>query len=278
MSGGTMKTIVLIPSFNECASLMRLLPKINVPLVVIDDGSNDGTVDYLKSHNFTYLSKTQNAGVSKAIADGVIYAYDRGFENVITLDADGQHDPRHLDAFFQALHSSDFVYGNRFTNLSNVPSAKVASNMFASILTLVALGVFVPDVSCGFRGFKTIDFINSFNEVDAYQFIYTSLFESIVQKKRLSAVGIEPIYYINTLLCTRRIEILSLCEAISRFTSININGFDRLNNNILQRKDAQIEIRKCMFHFFYLQQKDSYIIQCNLKDALSYYGKELYNV
>ena len=267
-------TIVVIPAYNQCKSLRNLLPKIDFPFIVIDDGSTDGTLDYLLRENILHLYNEKNSGVSVSLANGVKYALEHGYDRVVTFDSDGQHDQKHIRAFCEKLDQYDFVYGNRFSSLEYISSAKIASNMFASMLTLVAFGVYIPDAACGFRGFRLeAGMDRRINSLNAYQFVYYSLFDAIIKGKPLSAIEIEPIYYVNSLLCTRYIEIVSLIETVFMFTSLHIAGFDDFYCKIRQREDTSIAISDCPFYFYYVSKHDAYIIQCDIKKAYDYYRR-----
>ena len=92
------KTLLLIPVFNESASLTPLLAEIrqalpDLPICLIDDCSTDDTRRVLRGMNCDYLTLPCNLGVGGAMQTGFRYAFEQGYQYVIRLDGDGQHPP-----------------------------------------------------------------------------------------------------------------------------------------------------------------------------------------
>ncbi|MGR0220196.1 glycosyltransferase family 2 protein [Agromyces sp. ZXT2-6] len=112
-------TLIVLPAFNEEASVGRVLEEIQrvmpgVPCLVVDDGSTDGTAARARAGGATVLALPYNLGVGGAMRAGFKYARNEGFRNVVQLDADGQHDPAEVPALVAALDEADIVIGARF--------------------------------------------------------------------------------------------------------------------------------------------------------------------
>lgn len=114
---------LLIPAFNEAASLGRLLPELPARLhgrqlqpLVIDDGSVDGTADVARRHGTQVISLSSNSGKGASLRAGLRAIRSRPLDAVVLMDADGQHDPRALGRLVGPVldGSSDVVCGSRY--------------------------------------------------------------------------------------------------------------------------------------------------------------------
>ncbi len=116
-----MKKIVIIPAFNEEARIAAIIGKIHsidnaLEIAVIDDGSKDNTAHSASSAGAVALRLPFNMGYGVALQTGYKYAYENGYDIVIQLDADGQHDPKYIPDMIAALlkNSDDVIVGSRF--------------------------------------------------------------------------------------------------------------------------------------------------------------------
>ena len=107
---------IIIPAYNEAATIGSVVidaSKLGVAIVV-DDGSSDGTGYLAKEAGAFVVRHNVNLGYDQTLNSGFIYANKSGYEYVVTMDADGQHDPNILNKFVQALNKgSDVVIGVR---------------------------------------------------------------------------------------------------------------------------------------------------------------------
>ena len=116
--------LVIIPTLNEKGNLKKLFYKIkknlkNFDILFIDDNSKDGTrneIDSLikKNNNIFCIYRKRRLGVGSAHKAGLIYAYRKKYKIVITIDADGTHDPLFIKKMLKKLKKSDLVITNRF--------------------------------------------------------------------------------------------------------------------------------------------------------------------
>ena len=92
---GNGEIIALIPGYNEARFIGDVVKAAahHIPVIVIDDGSSDGTGGVAALAGAKVLAHTRNQGKGKALLTGFDYAISRGVDAAITLDADGQHDP-----------------------------------------------------------------------------------------------------------------------------------------------------------------------------------------
>jgi len=121
------ETVVLVPTYNESASLPRLLERIaaatpEVDVLVIDDGSPDGTADIAErlaaeDPRISVLRRTRKDGLGPAYRAGYAVALERGYRFVVQMDADGSHPPETLPqllALAAAVPGADLVIGSRW--------------------------------------------------------------------------------------------------------------------------------------------------------------------
>ncbi|MFQ5449724.1 MAG: glycosyltransferase family 2 protein [Nitrospinaceae bacterium] len=118
---GTRKTLIVIPAFNEERNLGAVLEGIHlttpgIPVLVVNDGSSDGTARVARDHQARVISLPFNSGYGVALQTGFMYAMKNNYSIVVQMDADGQHDPKHIIDLLQEIHKSDLdvVIGSRF--------------------------------------------------------------------------------------------------------------------------------------------------------------------
>ena len=112
-----MKTIAaVIPAFNESQSIQRVVGKVveYAEPIVVDDGSTDDTNNLAKASGCTVVTHHTNMGYEKALETGIKRAIADGFKCIVTLDADGQHDPTIIKSFAAKIDGGfDIVIGER---------------------------------------------------------------------------------------------------------------------------------------------------------------------
>ncbi len=113
--------MVLVPAYNEEASISRLLADVRrhlpgAALVVVDDGSADRTAEVAREAGARVLRLPCNLGVGPAVQTGFRYAIESGFDYLIRLDGDGQHPPAEALKLIEAMRSqpTDLVVGTRY--------------------------------------------------------------------------------------------------------------------------------------------------------------------
>ena len=122
-----MKTLIIIPTLNESANIDKLIKKIfrlvSCYVLVIDDNSNDGTLNKLKilkkkHKKFNYIIRKNERGIGSAHLRGINYAYRLNFDFCISMDADGTHNPREINKMLRLCKKSgwDIVNTSRFLN------------------------------------------------------------------------------------------------------------------------------------------------------------------
>jgi glycosyltransferase involved in cell wall biosynthesis len=112
-------TLIVIPAYNEAASIGSVVAEVRgelpwVDVLVVDDGSSDETGVLAERAGATVARIPYNLGVGGAMRLGYHYGRDHGYETVVQLDADGQHDPRYVPKLLDGLADADVVIGARF--------------------------------------------------------------------------------------------------------------------------------------------------------------------
>jgi glycosyltransferase involved in cell wall biosynthesis len=151
-----MNICALIPTFNEAAHIATVVHSTRqyVPdVVVIDDGSDDGTAEVARQAGAVCLRLETNSGKASALRAGIAFAGERDFTYVLLLDGDGQHLPEDIPALIEAARASnaDLVLGARAFARGGMPRARYYSNTIGSKVTSWLVGRDIRDSQCGFR-------------------------------------------------------------------------------------------------------------------------------
>lgn len=150
--------LVAIPALNEEDSVADVVRAVHRALpastcVVIDDGSRDATARRAREAGATVLSLPFNLGVGGAMRAGFRYARTHGFDIVVQVDADGQHDPAQIPELIAALADADLVIGARFAGVGDYGvrgPRRWAMRILATVLSRVAR-TRLTDVTSGFK-------------------------------------------------------------------------------------------------------------------------------
>ncbi len=147
---------IIIPAHNEGNNIGAVLEKAKKfaagkRIVVVDDGSRDGTAALAARHGVTVLRHTINLGKGGALKTGCLYAYKKGAEALIFMDSDGQHDPEDLPRLLSALKDKDIVFTFRERRSVNMPLVKKFGNIFIDALTKMLFHINIQDTQCGYK-------------------------------------------------------------------------------------------------------------------------------
>jgi glycosyltransferase involved in cell wall biosynthesis len=145
--------LALIPAYEEGPRIGAVVEaaRRHLPVVVVDDGSTDDTADRARTAGATVIRHVPNAGKGAALRAGFRHALDVGAPAVVTLDADGQHDPAEIPAFLERFgeRRAELIIGQR--DLRSMPPIRRLSNTIGGLALAVALGRSVPDNQSGYR-------------------------------------------------------------------------------------------------------------------------------
>jgi glycosyltransferase involved in cell wall biosynthesis len=153
VTAGTDTLIALIPAYQEGPRIAGVVTaaSAHLPVVVLDDGSTDDTADRAEAAGATVLRQVPNAGKGAALRAGFRHSLGEGAAAVVTLDADGQHDPAEIPSFIEAFGARrpELVVGRR--DFSKMPPVRRLANVLGGATLSVALGRGVPDNQSGYR-------------------------------------------------------------------------------------------------------------------------------
>ncbi len=176
--------IAIVPAHNEERAIGAVVEEIRafdptLDVVVVDDGSIDGTAAAAGAQGAAVVRLPFNLGIGAAVQTGFMYARDRGYDFAVRLDGDGQHDPAELPLLLGPLHAgtADVVVGSRFADGESgyrPPLARrVGIAFFARLVSLLARQK-VSDTTSGFQAINRIgielfaaDYPHDYPEVEA---------------------------------------------------------------------------------------------------------------
>lgn len=146
----------LIPGHDEAPRIGPVIAAARqwLPVLVVDDGSSDATAEVARAAGATVLSQQPNQGKGAALRAGFRHALEAGVDAVVTLDADGQHDPAEIPTLLAARDASgrsapELVIGRR--DFGAMPPARRLSNTLGTVVLSAALGRWIPDNQSGYR-------------------------------------------------------------------------------------------------------------------------------
>lgn len=158
-----MKSIgAIIPAYNVAATIAQVIAGVqrwieSSRIVVIDDGSNDGTARIAQESGVVVLQNSTNQGKGAALKRGFEYACQQRFDAIITLDGDCQHDPAEIPYFIDCYlktHAA-LILGDRTGDFSRMPLDRQFSNKMTSLIISLLTGIRVRDSQSGYRLIKT---------------------------------------------------------------------------------------------------------------------------
>ncbi|HIJ80628.1 MAG TPA: glycosyltransferase family 2 protein [Desulfuromonadales bacterium] len=156
--------LVIIPAYNEERAIAQVIVGIQnaMPgrpdILVVNDGSCDETASRASAAGAVVVSHIRNMGYGVAIQTGYKYAYSRGYEFVVQIDGDGQHDPSYISQLLQPVvdGTADLALGSRFLDAGSYrPSfSRRAGMFFFSFLLSRLIGQAISDPTTGFQAFN----------------------------------------------------------------------------------------------------------------------------
>lgn len=157
-----MKLLIIIPAYNEAENIERVVNNLieNYPhydYVIINDGSTDDTRKICAKNRFNFIDLPVNTGLSGAIKSGMRYANFYGYDYVVQLDGDGQHDPIYIKKLKEVIDETgcDIVIGSRFkTERKPINARMIGSQILTAAIWATTRGKYIGDVTSGMRLFN----------------------------------------------------------------------------------------------------------------------------
>lgn len=162
-----MKTIVVIPTFNEAENIAYLIDTIksslpSTDILIVDDNSPDGTADIVREKmkeddSIHLIVRQKKMGLGTAYCEGFKYALDKGFDYILQMDADFSHNPEELPRLVDEMANADLVIGSRYisgVNVVNWPLSRLILSYGANLYTRMITCLPIKDGTGGFKCFN----------------------------------------------------------------------------------------------------------------------------
>lgn len=157
-----MRVLTAIPVYNEARHVERVLAEARryaEHLLVVDDGSTDGTAEILaKQTGIAVVRHPRNLGYGAALISAFSHALAEGYDVLVTMDCDGQHEPSRIPVLLEAIHDADIVSGSRYLRdfrqdtLAPEDRRRINFTITAELNARYRLGL--TDAFCGFKAYR----------------------------------------------------------------------------------------------------------------------------
>lgn len=198
-----MRSLVAIPVYNEEQYVARVLAHVlqyTDNVLVVDDGSTDRTVAMLPKLPVDVLRHWKNRGYGHSLCDAFAWADSHGFDWIITMDCDEQHEPQSIPAFIEAANQNraDIISGSRYLHLSassdSPPPDRRAINHEITEELNRRLGLSLTDSFCGFKAYRVEALRRLDLSENGYAFPMQFWVQAVAQGLRISEIPVKLIY------------------------------------------------------------------------------------
>jgi len=214
MDGKNKKILILVPAYNAGKYLAELTRRIrkaapDCGLLIINDGSTDNSAEILEKLEVEYLTNDPNKGKGATLQRGFDYAVERGYDYVLTIDADLQHLPEEIPRFLNYRPYADLYIGTRNLRSKDMPPHRRLSNYLTSLIISVFSGRRIRDSQTGYRMIST-EVIRTLKQTYiGYMFESEQLFLAGKMNLDIAEIPISTVYedspsFINPIMDTAR--------------------------------------------------------------------------
>jgi len=189
----------VIPAYDAAATLGGVVRGLRAALpgallIAVDDGSVDETHDVAAACCDRAVRFSTNRGKGAALRAGFDVAHVECVHAVITIDADGQHDPARAPALLAALADADIVIGTRVRTRGTMPLGRRVTNALASAAVGAIVGMDVPDAQSGYRAIRRAVLADVAADGDRFEYETELLIAAARAGYRISSVGVPTTY------------------------------------------------------------------------------------
>jgi len=162
-----MKTLVIIPTYNERENIERIVPHVlekdpSIHVLIVDDGSPDGTGEIAErmakeNDRILVLHRKNKSGLGTAYITGFKFALEKSYDLIFEMDCDFSHDPEYIPHFLEAIKDADLILGSRYisgVNVINWPMSRLLLSYFANVYSRWVTGLPLKDATGGFKCFR----------------------------------------------------------------------------------------------------------------------------
>jgi glycosyltransferase involved in cell wall biosynthesis len=199
-----LSVLIAIPVFNERKYVEHVLAKVrrfHDQILLVDDGSTDGTADYLAGRSDIYLIRhPENRGYGQSLIDAFAFADARGFDWVITMDCDEQHEPERIPDFMRAIESDrwDLISGSRYMMQMPAndlpPNDRRSINVFITSTLNDCYHLNLTDAFCGFKAHRMSAMRRLKLDIPGYAFPMQLWPQVVHHKLRVTEIPVRLIY------------------------------------------------------------------------------------
>ena len=197
------RILIGIPVFNEASYVAEVLHEVRkyaTDILVVDDGSTDETPQLLASHDVEVIRHATNRGYGRAMQEMLGRAAADGYDWLITMDCDWQHEPAAIPDFIAAINAgdSDVVSGSRYLSLKDgddvPPPDRRSINMAMTQLLNDRLGFALTDAFCGFKAYRMAACRGLELNIDGYDFPMQFWVQAATSGLRITEIPVRLIY------------------------------------------------------------------------------------
>jgi glycosyltransferase involved in cell wall biosynthesis len=186
---GELRRVAIVPALNEAGTVARVIEELRafdpgLDIVVVDDGSTDGTAAVAAAKGVIALRLPFNLGIGGAVQTGFRFAFEHGYDLAVRVDGDGQHDPAQLARIIEPVlrDEADIVVGSRFAGegdgYRSSRSRRVGIRILAAVVSRI-VGQRVTDTTSGFQALSrqgialfARDYPHDYPEVEATVMVF----------------------------------------------------------------------------------------------------------
>jgi dolichol-phosphate mannosyltransferase len=202
------KTLVALFSFNEGEKLKNLVSRFpeerDYDLLFVDDGSQDGSYEFLKQNGFAVIRHETNQGIGCGIREAIGYGRENGYAVIVIMAANGKMQPEEIGRLLAPIEreESDYVQGSRYLPGGRSPNLPLFRRVMIRLLTkIINLMTGFPgtDITCGFRAYR----LNLFDDprfqlhqpwLNAYEMEYYIQYHVLKGRYKVKEVPVSMVY------------------------------------------------------------------------------------
>lgn len=199
---------ILIPAYNEEKYIGKVIEgclKYKMDIIIVNDGSTDGTSNVVRSFprqecfSIILIEHEKNQGKGASLKTGFTYILENNYDGVITMDADGQHDPNEIPNFLETVKKEkpDIIVGSRFHSLKGMPFDRLLANTISTGIISAIAGKKIGDVQSGFRYISSRLLKNIELETQKFDTESEILLKASWHGYKIKNIPIKNIYYEN---------------------------------------------------------------------------------
>ena len=225
-----MKALVVIPTYNESQTIVETVSRVlvlkpDLAVLVVDDSSPDGTgaivlERFASEPRVELLVRNAKQGLGLAYLDGFDWAFSRGFDSVVEMDADGSHRPEDLAQLLTASSNADLVIGSRWVTggaVKNWPAVRRLVSIIGNRYAKFMLGTNILDMTSGFRVYRS-SFLKELVAKPVSSHGYSFQVELAYRASRAGVVVEVPITFVERVNGKSKMTLAIVLEALTKVT------------------------------------------------------------